>query len=260
MHYYQFNISVWSLHTSHLTLEEECVYRRLLDYYYDTELPIPEETKSVIRRLRLVNYESIVAQILIEFFRLEVDGWHNNRADIEIADYKSKADKARANGKKGGRPKQNKAIETASVILANPEETASKANYKLLTINYELETIKDITPTAKTAAPKKTELDYSQWPNMPSEQTMTDWLAMRKRLKAPISQTVINRFAIELKKAKAYGYTVDQCLAECVTRGWRGFETQWLVNSSQNGQYKTAAEKAADRNTSTFDYEKARDF
>lgn len=111
-----------------------------------------------------------------------------------------------------------------------------------------------------TATPKKTELDYSQWPNMPSEQTMADWLAMRKRLKAPISQTVINRFAIELKKAKAYGYTVDQCLAECVTRGWRGFETQWLVNSSQNGQYKTAAEKAADRNASTFDYEKARDF
>lgn len=120
--------------------------------------------------------------------------------------------------------------------------------------------LKDITPTAQPAAPKKTEFDYSQWPNMPSEQTMADWLAMRKRLKAPISQTVINRFAIELKKAKAYGYTVDQCLAECVTRGWRGFETQWLVNSSQNGQYKTAAEKAADRNASTFDYEKARDF
>lgn len=107
---------------------------------------------------------------------------------------------------------------------------------------------------------KKIELDYSQWPNMPSEQTMTDWIAMRKRLKAPISQTVINRFSIELKKAKTYGYSVDQCLAECVTRGWRGFETQWLVNSAQNGQYKTAAEKAADRNAITFDYHKARDF
>lgn len=260
MHYYQFDISAWAIHTSHLTLEEECVYRRLVDYYYDTEKPIPEETKPVIRRLRLVNYEDIVAQILSEFFHLEADGWHNNRADIEIADYKAKVGTARLNGKKGGRPKQNKAIETKSVILANPEETTLKANYKLETINYELETNKDITPTAKPATPKKPELDYSQWPNMPSEQTMADWLAMRKRLKAPVSQTVINRFAIELKKAKAYGYTVDQCLAECVTRGWRGFETQWLVNSSQNGQYKTAAEKAADRNASTFDYEKARDF
>lgn len=137
MHYYQFNISTWILHTSHLTLEEECVYRRLIDFYYDTEKPIPKETKAVIRRLRLVNYESIVDQILGEFFHLEPDGWHNNRADIEIADYQSKAEKARLNGKKGGRPKQNKAIETESVILANPEETTSKANYELLTINDE---------------------------------------------------------------------------------------------------------------------------
>ena len=107
---------------------------------------------------------------------------------------------------------------------------------------------------------EKPQFDYSGWPSLPSDQTMADWLAMRKRLKADVSQTVINRFAVELKKAKAYGYTVDQCLSECVTRGWRGFEVQWLLNSSQQGQYKTAAEKAAIRNESTFDYEKARDF
>lgn len=106
----------------------------------------------------------------------------------------------------------------------------------------------------------KIDLDYSCWPAMPNEQIMADWVAMRKRLKADVSQTVINRFATELKKAKSYGYSVDQCLAECVTRGWRGFETQWLINSAQNGQYKTAAEKAADRNATTFDYNKARDF
>jgi uncharacterized protein YdaU (DUF1376 family) len=139
MHYYQFNISVWALHTSHLSLEEEGVYRRLLDYYYDTESPIPKETKPVIRRLRLVNHEQIVDQILSEFFVLLDDGWHNNRADIEISEYHNKSNKARENGKKGGRPKQNQGSETDPVILANPEETTSKANYKLLTSNYELD-------------------------------------------------------------------------------------------------------------------------
>lgn len=156
MHYYEFNIPAWVLHTSHLTLEEECVYRRLLDYYYDTEKPIPEETKPVMRRLRLVNYEDIANQILSEFFHLEADGWHNNRADIVIAKYQSNANKARENGKKGGRPKQNKEQETHPVILANPEETTLKANYKQLTINNELETkLKDITPAAPPATPKK---------------------------------------------------------------------------------------------------------
>lgn len=157
MHYYQFNISVWALHTSHLTVEEECVYRRLIDFYYDTEKPIPKETKSVIRRLRLVNYENIVDQILGEFFVLGDDGWHNNRADIEIAAYHSKAEKARDNGKKGGRPKKESAPETKPVILANQEKTGSKANYKLSTINNELETSKKDKTTGKPL------VNFSRW-------------------------------------------------------------------------------------------------
>jgi uncharacterized protein YdaU (DUF1376 family) len=154
MHYYQFNISTWILHTSHLSVEEECVYRRLIDFYYDTEKPIPKETKPVIRRLRLVNYETIVDQILSEFFILGDDGWHNNRADIEIASYQSKAEKARDNGKKGGRPKKESGLETQSVILANQEETGSKANYELSTNNQELDK-NTLVPSERERVPAK---------------------------------------------------------------------------------------------------------
>ena len=131
MHYYPFNIGDFSLHTSHLTLEEEAVYRRLLDFYYDTEQPIPVETQRVIRRLRLVSYESVVDTILDEFFIKQDDGWHNLRADIEIADYHSKAKTARENGKKGGRPKKNSGSKTHPVILANPDLTQTKAKQEL---------------------------------------------------------------------------------------------------------------------------------
>ena len=143
MHYYQFNISDFCLHTSHLTLEEEGVYRRLIDFYYDTEQPIPKETKPVIRRLRLGNYVDEVEQMLAEFFTLEDDGYHNYRCDIEIKLYQERVDKARENGKKGGRPRKNTDVETQSVILANPQESESKANYELITNNQEL--IKDTT-------------------------------------------------------------------------------------------------------------------
>lgn len=125
-----------------------------------------------------------------------------------------------------------------------------------------------VLPLAKTATPKSpfNGFDYSSWPSLPTDQTMTDWVAMRKRLKANVSQTVINRFASELRKAATYGYSVDQCLSECVTRNWRGFEVQWMLNSQQGnngqpkGQYKTAAEKEAERNAYTFNLERARDF
>src|SRR5690606_40835627 len=59
VNYYQFHIADFTLHTVHLTLEEEGVYRRLLDYYYDTESPIPKKTERVIRRLRLSGYDEI---------------------------------------------------------------------------------------------------------------------------------------------------------------------------------------------------------
>lgn len=126
----------------------------------------------------------------------------------------------------------------------------------------EVKNINTLSPTAPPAAPKKIELDYSCWPDMPSDQVLNDWLAMRKRLKANVSQTVINRFATELHKARTFGYTVDQCLAECVTRNWRGFEVQWMQNSKQpvGQQYKTAADKEAERNAYTFDLERARNF
>jgi len=153
MHYYQFNISDFALHTSHLTLEEEAVYRRLLDHYYDTEKPIPKETQRVIRRLRLGSYVSEVEQILGEFFTLEDDGYHNYRADFEIAEYQTKAETARQNGKKGGRPRKNKGAKTQSVNLANPEETGSKANYELGTMNYELK------PAKEKSVDKKKEME-----------------------------------------------------------------------------------------------------
>lgn len=148
MNYYQFHIADWALHTSHLTLEEEGVYRRLLDHYYDTESPIPEETQPVIRRLRLRGYEEIVGLILEEFFTLEADGWHNRRADKEIEAYQQKAEQARANGRKGGRPKKNKGLaeskprETQPVISGMQEKSGSKANQEPRTINQE--PIKDL--------------------------------------------------------------------------------------------------------------------
>jgi uncharacterized protein YdaU (DUF1376 family) len=138
LNYYQFHIGDWALHTSHLTLEEDAVYRRLIDFYYDSESPIPTETQPVIRRLRLGLYSETVALILVEFFTLEADGWHNYRADKEIAAYKAKATQAQENGKRGGRPPRNRAVETQPVILANPEITGSKANQEPLTINQEL--------------------------------------------------------------------------------------------------------------------------
>jgi uncharacterized protein YdaU (DUF1376 family) len=136
MHYYKFEIATWHLHTSHLSLIEEAVYFRLINFYYDTESPIPKETQSVIRRLRLSEYSDIVAQILGEFFELGEEGWHQKHCDLKIVEYHAKGNANKINGKKGGRPK--KESETQSVISGNPNETLIKNNKQLI-INNELQ-------------------------------------------------------------------------------------------------------------------------
>lgn len=231
MHYYQFNIKDFALHTSHLTLEEEGVYRRLLDYYYDSEKPIPIETQPVIRRLRLGSYASEVSQILSEFFTLEDDGYHNVRADIEIAAYKKNASTARKNGKLGGRPPKNKGLETQPVILANPEETGLKANQEPLTKNQE-----PLTISKKQA--KKTDVDYSVFDA--NESQCEEIKRIRKinnkgKAGATLTQRVANSIAEELRKAVADGFDVESCLTEWEDRGWRTFKAEWMPKSNPGG-------------------------
>jgi uncharacterized protein YdaU (DUF1376 family) len=141
MYYYKFNIADWHLATSHLSLEEEAIYFRLINYYYDTEQAIPEETQSVIRRLRLGSYSEIVGIILKEFFTLESNGWHHKRCDDEISQYHDKAEVNQVNGKKGGRPKK-----TQTVSKDNPDITLTK-NHKPITINHSIDVAK--APKAK---------------------------------------------------------------------------------------------------------------
>ena len=142
MHYYKFNISDWHLATSHLSLEEEAVYFKLINFYYDTERQIPLETQSVIRRLRLGNYTAMVETVLHEFFIKQENGWSHNRCDDEIEKYHHKAETNKKIGKLGGRPKkinelQNNPQITQSVSKDNPKRTLT-TNHKPLTTNHNI--------------------------------------------------------------------------------------------------------------------------
>lgn len=133
MNYYQHHIGDYRRDTAHLSLLEHGVYRQLLDMYYLSEAKIPAETEVVYRRLcaRTDEEKKAVDTVLSEFFKQE-NGWVQTRCDKEIAEYQSKADRARINGKLGGRPSKTK-----EVISGNLEQTEEKANHKPITINQE---------------------------------------------------------------------------------------------------------------------------
>lgn len=86
MHYYSFHIGDYRAATAHLTNEEDLAYRRLIDMYYDTELPIPTDLTWVSRRLR-ISIDS-VKSVLEDMFVLTDEGWENERCSMEIKAYK----------------------------------------------------------------------------------------------------------------------------------------------------------------------------
>ena len=172
MHYYQFNIGDYAKSTRHLTLLEDLAYRRLLDLYYDTESPLNPDIKKLSRLIGMSEYENEVSNVLDDFFdENEKLGFSKNRVSKEIEIYQAKADTARENGKKGGRPKKpsNNPEITQPVNLANPEETGLKAKHKPRTKNQQPITIKQETPL-KDLVPKKLGTEsifeevWKQWP------------------------------------------------------------------------------------------------
>lgn len=145
MHYYKFNIADWHLGTSHLSLEEEAAYLRLINYYYDTEEPIPLETDRVFRRLRLGKGSDVGLSVLDEFFTKTKDGWIHERCDRELEKYQEKADKSRENGRKGGRPKKNNGLgeneeEPSGFSVGTQEEPRDNLNQEPLTTNHKPQT------------------------------------------------------------------------------------------------------------------------
>lgn len=136
MHHYPQHIGDYRKHTAHLTMVEDGAYRRMLDTYYMHEKPLPADVAAVQRlaSARTKEERAAVEAVLREFFTLEDDGWHNNRADEEIGVYQERAETARKNGKGGGRPPKTQKKPTAKPTDNQPgysTETQTEPNEKL---------------------------------------------------------------------------------------------------------------------------------
>ena len=146
MHWYKFNIADWSLATSHLSAVEEATYFRLINYYYDTEKPIPLETGQVMRRLR-IETEQVLSSVLQEFFTRTSKGFVHARCELELAEYRENASSSRSNGRLGGRPRKTKqepgglSDETNQHPDSNPSITLT-TNQEPSTTNHQPETNK----------------------------------------------------------------------------------------------------------------------
>lgn len=73
--------------TPHLSMLEDAAYRRLLDFYYSTERPLPDDLAKLcgIARAATKDEREAVRTVMEQFFPKGPDGRRNKRADAEIS-------------------------------------------------------------------------------------------------------------------------------------------------------------------------------
>jgi len=148
MHYYKFNIGDYASHTQHLEPLEDIAYRRMLDWVYLHESPLPDSPEQIARLIRMRTHCEDIANVLREFFTLTDYGWMQEKASVEIDAYKLKSDKAKASA--AARWAKKPAIVDANALRP---ECEGNANHKPLTTNHK--PLKDMSPSASVNQEKK---------------------------------------------------------------------------------------------------------
>jgi uncharacterized protein YdaU (DUF1376 family) len=200
MHYYQFNIGDYQSHTSHLSEMEDLVYRRLLDWYYLHETPIPLDESEVSRQIRMRSHTESIAIVLREYFERTDDGWIHHRANKEISKADEKSEKASASAKARWNKKDANAL---------PTQSESNATHNTI-------------PNTQDTKPKRRRTTgvvvYPDW--LPKE-TWDAFIQMRKRIGKPPTDYAIKLIIAKLERFRANGQDVKQILEKSITSGWQ---------------------------------------
>ena len=141
MHYYTFHPKDYMSKTNFLQPLEDLAYRRMLDYQYLNESPLPTDLDEIAMLINMRSHSDSIAVVLRYFFELTEDGYINDRAEQEIAKYQEKSEKARKSAnarwkKKSPKPSKDEGLsdDDANALQTDCE---GNANHKPLTINQE---------------------------------------------------------------------------------------------------------------------------
>lgn len=233
MNYYPFHLGDYASHTAHLEPMEDLAYRRMLDAYYLREAPLPCEPAEVARLIRMKNHVADVESVLVEFFQQTTDGWRHERCDAEIARMQERQEKARASAEASVNARRAKAARTHDDGIANAERTLNERSTDAeRTLNEGSATntntntnISSSNELEKTPRSRAAPAPATPCPDDVDAQVWDDWLALRKKKRAPVTATVVNGARAEAGKA---GLPLTDFLRIWCVRGSQGLQAEWL--------------------------------
>ncbi len=248
MNYYSHNIGDYAQATMHLSLLEDAIYSRLLRRYYAEEQPIVDNMQQVFRWVgaRSDEEREATTQILCEFFVLRDGHWHNKRADVEIAAYHVKAETAKANGRRGGRPRLGGGPEKPGGFAMGsngepgriPEPTGLQANQEPVTRNQESQEL-PLGPRKRGNAFDAALIDLPDWL---SREDWSSWIADRKARKKPVTAEGARRQLQQLAAYLAEGHAPGAVIANSIAGGYQGLYPPRTRPASAPGTAKRLAD------------------
>lgn len=129
--WYAHNIEKYERRTAHLSMLQHGAYRLMMDHYYKTAAPLPAKAEQVHRICRAVadSEQEAVTSVLAEFFDLRDDGWHNEKADEELARMAAISDKRRDAAKNSHSGRATAQAKSPANTDAKPLQTDSKSTH-----------------------------------------------------------------------------------------------------------------------------------
>ncbi|MDT8466842.1 hypothetical protein OYC61_014010 [Alcaligenes nematophilus] len=204
------------------------VYKTAEQWEAETGLSVREQT-TARRQLRdrgLISetHKRIVHKLYFKLDRDAFDRLIAGAGEVENPE-KQNVDSLNAETQFGNSESAN--TETPKAPFPNHPKRSSLIKTEITTeTTEEKNTKKENSPT----------FSFEHWPVDPSPEVWADYLQHRKAIKAPLTQTAANRLGAEAHKAQAAGFSVDDFLAECMLRGWRGGKADWLTRGLSQDQ------------------------
>jgi uncharacterized protein YdaU (DUF1376 family) len=211
--------------TSRLTTEQHGAYMLLImDYWRNGPPPDDPQVLAQIARLTLDAWSNAQA-MLKHIFSIEDGVWRHKRIDAELLAAKENHGKAQVKAKaaadaRWGKSAKNAPSNAPSNAQAMLEECPSPSPSPI-PITSKTKSKAKATPPASLAM--LSEVD---------PQVAADFVAIRAKQKAPITQTAIDGIAREAGKA---GLTLEGALRICCERSWRGFKAEWVTPDAIRG-------------------------
>lgn len=125
MDWYRWFPSLYSEATLHLNLEQDAIYRRLIDWYMQNRMPLPSHSTALARICQIsIDKWSEHSETVLPFFRLTGTRYHHKRCDIELDRQDSTSKKLSDAAKKAS---EARARNKAESITSEPSQSQAAA-------------------------------------------------------------------------------------------------------------------------------------